>query len=171
MSTYISLLNKVNNKPLLMQKIFPYVLNRPTILIHIISNDNKLKSKLNNIFSTIKKKKNELEKELINNLLFYSNLRDILWKLNKFYYKINESIIKEKLFNKSDFDIEMNLYNNLIEYVQNTKYSKILDSIVLKKIVLDFLSSLDNIPIFYNYIITNDYFKYIEENSKKMKKK
>ena len=172
MAKYISILNKVNNKPLLMQKIFPYLLKRPTILIHLISNDNKLKSKLNNIFSTVKRKKNELEKELINNLLFYSHLREILWKLNRLYFKVNESIINEKLFNKKDFDLEANLTDNLIDYVKNAKYSKILNNAILKKITLDFLSSLDNIPIFYNYIImNNDYFKYIENTQKQMKKK
>ena len=172
MSKYVSILNKINNKTILMRNIFPLILNRSTILIHLISDDNKLKSQLNNIFSGIKKKKNNLEKELINNLSFYSYLRRIVYELNKFYFKINEYIVNEKLFNNKDFFLGTNLNNKLNKYVENSIYIKTLNNILLKKIVLDFLSSLDDIPIFYNYIIMNeDYFKYIEDNSKINKKK
>ena len=172
MSKYVSILNKINNKTILMRNIFPLILNRPTILIHLISDDNKLKSQLNNIFSGIKKKKNNLEKELINNLSIYSYLRRIVYELNKWYFKINEYIVNEKLFNNKDFFLGTNLNNKLNKYVENSIYIKTLNNILLKKIVLDFLSSLDDIPIFYNYIIMNeDYFKYIEDNSKINKKK
>ena len=119
MSKYVSILNKINNKTILMQNIFPLILNRPTILIHLISDDNKLKSQLNNIFSGIKKKKNNLEKELINNLSFYSYLRRIVYELNKWYFKINEYIVNEKLFNNKDFFLGTNLNNKLNKNFEN----------------------------------------------------
>ena len=172
MAKSISILNKIHNKPLLMQKIFPYLLNRPTILVHLISDDNKLKSHLNNVFSGVKKKTNNLEKELIDNLKYYSFLREVFYNLYKWYFKINQYIINEKLFDQADLDLETNLYNNLEKFLQTSKYQNILKNSIKKKIVFDYLSSLDNIPVFYNNVTSNnDYIKYIENKTQTTKKK
>ena len=83
----ISLLNKIKNKPLIINKIYTYSLNRPYILFHLISNELLLKKRLNNIFSKVSKTKNKLEKEFNNNLIFYSLIPKIFDELSKIYNK------------------------------------------------------------------------------------
>ena len=53
---YTSILNKIAFKPLIMESIFPLLLNRLSILYHIISKDDILKKKLNKLFSDVKKR-------------------------------------------------------------------------------------------------------------------
>ena len=65
---YTSILNKIAFKPLIMESIFPLLLNRLSILYHIISKDDILKTKLNKLFSDVKKKANNLGDEFITNL-------------------------------------------------------------------------------------------------------
>ena len=80
---YTSILNKIFFKPLIMETIFPLLLNRPYILYNLISKDDILKKKLNKIFSNVKKKSNKLGKEFSNNLERYSLLKDMNDNLQK----------------------------------------------------------------------------------------
>ena len=84
----INILNKINNRPLIIEKLFSYTLNRPYILCHLISNDNHLKNKLNNLFTDGNKTKNNLDKEFCQNLITYSKIKDII--------NIIEEFLKEK---------------------------------------------------------------------------
>ena len=56
------LLNKINHKPIIMETIYSFSLNRPYMLFYLISNDIQLKSSLKNIFDNAKKA-NTLSKE------------------------------------------------------------------------------------------------------------
>ena len=52
-----------------MEKIFPYSLSRPNILLLLISKDKELVKKLNEIFNKVSKTSSGLDKTFINNLI------------------------------------------------------------------------------------------------------
>ena len=69
--SYISLLQKINSKPIIMERIFSYSISRPNILSILISKDKELVKKLNEIFSKVSKYNSDLGKEFIDNLNKY----------------------------------------------------------------------------------------------------
>jgi len=83
---YLTILNKVIHKPLLIENIFTFIRNRPFIFSELIENDKIIKDKLNLIFSSTKKANtlNEICNKNINILLFYK-------------------IFKERLFNEINY--------------------------------------------------------------------
>ena len=52
------ILNKINHKPLLIEKIFPYTINRPLIFQILLKNDISLKESLKIAFKSLKKNNN-----------------------------------------------------------------------------------------------------------------
>ena len=138
----ISLLNKIRNKTLIINKIFPYSLNRPYMLFHIISNESILKNRLNNIFSKVSKYSNKLDKEFNNNLIFYSLIPNILNKLSELYNKIKSNYFSYDNFKKEyNLSIIQYLFDSITKYMQkqSTVYYN-LNSNIIKGIILDFYS-------------------------------
>ena len=62
-----TILNKIHNKTLIVETIFPFVLNQPFKLYKLIVSDSSIQSKLNKLFSDIKKGNNQLDKGFIQN--------------------------------------------------------------------------------------------------------
>ena len=77
----VSILYKINHKPLLIGKIFEFTLQRPFILFQIIENSKYLKDKIEELKIS---KKNDFTKE-DNNI--YSLFFDIL-KFNEFFEEL-----------------------------------------------------------------------------------
>ena len=53
---YISILMKVRHKPLIIKYIFSFLIKRPYSFLELIEKEEYLKSSLNNLFSSTKKK-------------------------------------------------------------------------------------------------------------------
>ena len=168
----ISILNKIKNKPLIIEKIFPFTIKRLSILYDLIRIDNILKAKLNNIFSDVPKYKNSLPEEFQNNLILYPNIEKIYNELNKCYNKLKKNsytytYIKDKL----NFSFIGYIFNQLIA---NKKLKKInIES--LKGILFDFYSTLPNISLIFSPNIKNNleesYFNYINTINKYSKER
>jgi len=65
--SYLSILQKINHKPLIIEYIFSFLKNEPYKFFNIIEKDKKLKELLNSLFSNIKRK-NILSKEINENI-------------------------------------------------------------------------------------------------------
>jgi hypothetical protein len=52
---YISILNKIKHKQVLLESIFPFVDERPFIFPYLLSKDEKIKKDLRNVFSSLQK--------------------------------------------------------------------------------------------------------------------
>jgi len=169
---YISILNKINSKPLIMEFIFPFILKRPCILDNLISKDIILKNKLNQIFSNVKKKSNKLGKEFCNNLENYILIRDINKKLNEWYQTIkNKHIVYKYLKNELNFSFLSYLNEKIKKYI----YLYFINYDILKGIIKEYYSSLDYAVITYlpnNYkYLDYEYLQYIIESNKKSSEK
>ena len=115
-SKYISILMKINHKPLIMTSIYSFVQNRPYILLHLISTNTLLKSSLINTFNN-SRKNNTLSVELnknINKYIFYRKLKENLdiklQEIKSKIFKYNEKL--NLLIHKPNPDIKNN--NELI---------------------------------------------------------
>ena len=174
---YISILNKIFFKPLIMETLFPLLLNRPCILYNLISKDDILKKKLNKVFSNVKKKSNKLGEEFSNNLERYSLLRNINDNLQKWLDAVNNKPLTYNFLKRElDFSFLNYLYSKLNIYNYNIINGFFDNKKVLKGIIIDFYSLLkranvildnfnknnkDNIDIEYLQFINN-----ANENSK-----
>lgn len=143
--TYISLLDQIKSKPIIVEKIFSYAFSRPNILLILISKDKTLVKKLNDIFSSVPKYTSNLDKEFIDNLNKYSIIREKLNQIEEIYNKIskNNNITYNDLKNKYKFS-----YINYIFEEGKRKYS-ILDESSIKKIIYDFVSTLDSFTLIF----------------------
>ena len=152
----ISILNKVKFKPLLIEKIFSYSLNRSYAFFSVISNDLILKNKLNTLFSNIKQNKNKLSQEYNNNLLSLLLIKEIKSKLTQL---LREKQIKNITYNliKSELNYSyiQYIHDLLIKYVNNFEHTQItnnnihfvVNENIIKPIILDYCSLLDNFII------------------------
>ena len=154
--TYISLLDQIKSKPIIVEKIFSYAFSRPNILLILISKDKTLVKKLNDIFSSVPKYTSNLDKEFIDNLNKYSRIREKMNQIEEIYNKIskNNNITYNDLKNKYKFS-----YINYIFEEGKRKYS-ILDESSIKKIIYEFVSTLDSftltfLPQKYQYLDGN----------------
>ena len=106
----IFILNKIKYKPIILDNIFSFSLNRPYILLNMISNDKILKEAMKKVFYNTKVK-NQLSNELNNNLYNYIKYRKYYEKLiekcdnivlnkNNDTYKIIEIPELFKFYNK-----------------------------------------------------------------------
>ena len=173
---YILVLNRIKYKPIIIEGIFPYLLNRPCILDSLISKDDILKKKLNQIFSNIKKKSNKLGEEFCKNLEYYSLLRDMKNKLNEYLGQIkNKPLTYNFLKNELNYSILKYLLFKLTLY----NYSIIngfFDNIyILEGIVKEYYLSLEKVNITYsgdkkNYIDIK-YLEYLDEVNRHSKEK
>ena len=173
----ISIINKIKYKPIIIEKIFPLILNRITILDNLISRDPILKNQLNNIFSSVPKYKNNLGIEYNRNLENYSILRNINEKLNEYYISIkSKPITYDFIKSKINFSFMQYLYDSLLKYIQKKFYQFLkLDNKILKRIILEYYLSLDTSIISFLPRNSSDfdskYFELIEEQNKYSKDK
>ena len=118
--TYISLLDQIKSKPIIVEKIFTYAFFFPNILLILISKDKTLVKKLNDIFSSVPKYTSNLDKEFIDNLNKYSRIREKMNQIEEIYNKIskNNNITYNDLKNKYKFS-----YINYIFEEGKRKYS------------------------------------------------
>ena len=119
-----SILNKIQHKPIIMESIYSFSQNRPYILLHLISNDDSLKSSLKDTFDNAKKN-NNLSKEINMNINNYIAYRKIIEKLKEKHEEIKTDIFKrnEKL-------------NSLIQKsndINEKNQKEFLDHIIKKK--------------------------------------
>lgn len=161
----LSTLNKINNKSLIIEKICPFILKRPFILYNLISIDNILKAKLNNIFSGVKINKNKLSEEFKNNLIFYSTLKDIHDELKNCYNKLNNN---QCTYNFIKNELHFSFIQYLNNFIQN-KFNNInIES--LKGFIFDFYTTLPNISLIFlpkkKYSLESKYFNYIKTINK-----
>ena len=79
---YISILRKVEHKPIVIEFIFSFIKYNPYIFIELIEKDKALASSINSIFKPVKKKNNNLSKTINNNikiLLFYKHFKEYIF--------------------------------------------------------------------------------------------
>ena len=101
---YNSILQKINHKPLLVEKLFSYIKDEPFKFLHIIEKDQILKESINSLFFNVKKK-NLFSKEINDNiglLLYYKQYKEICRQ-----NKNKDNIVFQK------YDIEKNIINNI----------------------------------------------------------
>ena len=87
------ILNKINHKPLIMEHIYSFAKNRPYILLHLISNDDLLKTSLKNTFDN-SLKENNLSREINININDYILYRKINEKLGQCYLELKSNILE-----------------------------------------------------------------------------
>ena len=170
---YITILNKIKYKPIIMETLFPLVLGRPCILDNLISKDEFLKNKLNLLFSSVKKKTNTLGKEYCHNLELYSKLREIKKNLEIWFKEINKKPLTYKFLKyELNFSYLKYLNGEIIKHYYNLFNS---DLNPFKGIVFEYYSSLENVTI--SYLPNNTkyfdakYLKYIEDANSASKEK
>ena len=135
------ILNKINHKPLLIEKIFPYTINRPLIFQILLKNDISLKESLKIAFKSLKKNNNfdnetneEFYRFIDYRLIFEKNLNEeylinidyILKSSNEliyfnFFRRYFDKIINDNLNPKYEINIYKALYNFIIDYFQYHK--------------------------------------------------
>ena len=136
--SYISLLQKINSKPIIMERIFSYTISRPNILLILISKDKELVKKLNEIFSKVSKYNSDLDKEFIDNLNKYSKLREMTNNLIEIYQNIKNNI-------NNTYSALKNTYKfSYISYILEQAKKKlnynlqIIDETMIKGLIFDY---------------------------------
>ena len=171
----ISILNKIKFKPLLVEKIFSYSLNRPYPLFYIISNDLILKNRLNSIFKNIKQNKNKLNNEYNTNLFNLLLIKEILLQLIQW---LNEKKIQSISYNLIKYELKYSyiqyIYDLAINYfIKHENF--VLNKSIIKSIIFDYCGLLDNfvITLFPNdsTYLDYSYISFIEELNSKSKSK
>ena len=152
-----TILNKIHNKTLIVETIFPFTLNQPFKLYKLIVSDSCIQTKLNKLFSDIKKGKNQLDKDFIKNLNLISYIKDMINKLNKINCDLESNSLNYKFVkNKLNYSYIKFLYNSLFE---DNKKENILNNQILKNLIIEYYSTLNYIVISN---IDNDFNKYIK---------
>ena len=172
--TYSSLLRQINSKPLIMEKIFPYSLSRPNILLLLISKDKELVKKMNEIFNKVPKTSSGLDRNFINNLIKYSKIRELNNSIEECYQKIPKNkITYDNLKNKYKFSFMNYIYDETKKYL---KYNfEIIEEDMIKGLIYGFFSTLDNavltfLPQKNQYIDGNYIFITARQNQNSQKK-
>jgi len=165
----INILNKIKNKPIIIERIFSYTLNRPYILYHLISNDNHLKDKLNNTFTDVNKTKNNLGEEFCQNLTIYSNIKDIINKIEELLKeKENKPFTYTYIKNNLEYSYMNFLYTSLMKSKKMKKIKKLVNEEMIKKIFIEIYSVLKDVDLIYlpYPYMENEYIKLIEDMNK-----
>ena len=169
------ILNNINSKPLIIERIFPYTLSRPNILLLLISKDKNLAKKLNDIFSKVSANKSGLDKEFIDNLNKCSKLKEMTNKIVEKYNEINlnNTISYSRLkvpYNFSYINYILNEIKKSLNYNLD-----IIDEHNIKGLIFDYLSTLDSIILNFlpqkQYYLDGDYIMNITNQNKKSKEK
>ena len=109
-SNKLFLLNKIKHKPIILESIFSFTLQRPYILVNFITNDKYLKLTMKNTFDKLKKK-NNLSNEINDNINLYIQFKKILEIITK-YKEENMNLNKniDKILQKPS--IGSNIFDN-----------------------------------------------------------
>jgi hypothetical protein len=145
--SYISLLQKINSKPIIMERIFSYTISRPNILLILISKDKELVKKLNEIFSKVSKYNSGLDKEFIDNLNKYSKLREMNNNLIEIYQNIKNNINNTYNALKNTYKFSYISYFLKQAKKKLKYYLQIIDETMIKGLIFDYLSTLDSITL------------------------
>ena len=152
-----TILNKIHNKTLIVETIFPLALSQPFKLYKLIVSDSCIQTKLNKLFSDIKKNNNQLDKDFIHNLNTISYIKDIINKLNKINFDLKSVYLNYKFVkSKLNYSYIKFLFNSLLE---DNKKENFLNNQILKNIIIEYYSTLNNIVISN---IDSDFNKYIK---------
>ena len=163
-SNKITLLNKINHKPIIIESIFSYALERPYILVNFITNDEYLKLAMKNTFDHIKKN-NDLSKEIIVNINLYIKYKKIFDIISKC---LEENMDQKKIvpFLQKKPSIKTDIFNN--EDVNNfLKKNKGAYSILKRKSDLFKNDELYDVLNYFKFNEKNDTFlEYLKEQKK-----
>jgi hypothetical protein len=143
---HTSLLSKIKSKPLIIQKIFAYALNRPYILPYLINKDKALVDKLNEIFSKVSRYNNKLDKEFVDNLVKYSEIKKMNEKIKEVYDKIKTKIDNLK-YNYLKTNLNFSILNYIYNYIEHRylHYNHLtFDQTMIKSLIFGFIYSLDS---------------------------
>ena len=145
----ILILNKIKHKPIIIEKIFPYAIDRSFIFLNLINNDYILKSCLKNSYRSLKKN-NNLSKE-INDIYYKFIFCRLLYDTNfKEYINIDfiTKYIKEnKLYNIS----LLNFYSHFFDYIfvkKNINKKFLIHHNISTKFIIDYLQYHKKIVLF-----------------------
>ena len=178
-NAYILVLNRIKYKPIIIEGIFPFLLNRPYILDNLISKDDILKKKLNQIFSNVKRRSNKLEEEFRKSLEYLLLLRDMKQKINEWFEQIKNKPLTYKFLKN---EINNSFLKYLVTKLKIHNYSIINgffdNDYILEGIVKEYYVSLKKVNITYlpdkhNYIHNIDikYLEYLDEANNHSRKK
>ena len=159
----LSLLNKIKHKPIILESIFSLALKRPYILANFFTNDKYLKLTLKNIFDKLKKK-NDLSKEINDNINLYIQFKIVLEIIRKNYEEnMNQNKNIDKILQKPSKRI--NIFDD-----ENIKYffkKNGVYSILKKKSELfknyELLDILNNFNFNENFV---GFLKYLKSQEK-----
>ena len=171
---YISILNKIRHKPIIIEFIFSFIKNNPLQIFKIIEIDKRLKNTINSFFIS-SKKINDLSKTLNNNITIiqiFKLYQDILLADNICYQNIfDENTTKNNSFPSF---IDFKTQYILKKWTEDNKAKSIHDNIRkicdLNNIHYQLIKNIKNIHLTYLPKINNQTNKiyydgsYIEEN-------
>ena len=135
------ILRKINHKPLLIEKIFPYTINRPLIFLILLQRDISLKESLKTAFKSLKKtnnfdnETNETFNRFISyRLIFEKNLYEEYiinfsfifgYIKNAYYYNFFKTHFKDAIYHNMDYKYQINndlaINNFILDYSQYHK--------------------------------------------------
>ena len=130
------ILHKINHKPLLIEKIFPYTINRPLIFQILLKEDLSLKKSLKIAFKTLKKT-NDLNGETNETFYRFISYRLIFEKNLYEEYLINLDYILNTFKNSFYFNFFQRYFFKVIGNNMDIKY-KIIKDEALNNFILDY---------------------------------
>ena len=147
---FISILNKIKHKPLIIQNIFPFLDNRPFILPCLLDKDINLSQELNKIYKSVKKNSDlssqinpNIYKFVTYKLLYQIPSSEIEKEDDEDDLNLNILYDNEDNNDKNEYNLKDNLnfyfsLNNFISFVKKSFEKKIIpDNINIKKDLLN----------------------------------
>ena len=159
------ILNKINHKPLLIEKIFPYTINRPLIFQILLKSDISLKESLKIAFKSLKKN-NNFDNETNEEFYRFIDYRLIFEKNLYEEYLINIDYTLKSLKNLSYYSFFMRYFNKIINDNLNPKY-EINNNKAFNNFVLDYFQYHKKFCLYIFYDIKSNFellkkFEYLE---------
>ena len=155
---YISIINKIKHKPIIIEFIFSYLRNNPLQIFELIEIDKNLKNNINSFFISTKKS-NDLSKTLNDNIYaiqIFKIYQEILFGDNICYTNIFAEYIMENNSFPSFIDFQTkyiikkicekdkakNIYNDMLIYNLNNIQNQLIKNV--KNIQLAYLPRINN---------------------------
>ena len=155
---YISIINKIKHKPIIIEFIFSYLRNNPLQIFKLIEIDKNLKNNINSFFISTKKS-NDLSKTLNDNIYaiqIFKIYQEILFGDNICYTNIFAEYIMENNSFPSFIDFQTkyiikkicekdkakNIYNDMLIYNLNNIQNQLIKNV--KNIQLAYLPRINN---------------------------
>ena len=174
-ANYISILNKIRHKPIIVEFIFSFIKNKPLKIFQIIEKDKYLKNSINSFFIS-SKKINNLSETLNNNIYIiqiFKSYQDIFFNYNINYNNIFAEEITKTNINSFPSFIHFQaeyILNKIIEDKTKNNYNDIPSINDFIDIHFNLIKTMKNIHLIYLPNISdltkiNNYDGlYIEEN-------